>query len=52
MPAVIVIIGLLLWRFADAAAAPPERSDDMELVARVLLVLIGAAPLLVVVWFL
>src|SRR3954453_4608126 len=52
MLAVTAVVGLLLWQLADPTAAGEQRPHEMELVARVLLILIGAAPLLIVAWFL
>src|SRR6188474_939606 len=52
MVAVIALTGLALWHFSDRTVIDEPRSHDMELVAQVLLLLIGAAPLLVVIWFL
>jgi hypothetical protein len=52
MLALIAFVGFLLWHFWDRPAIPKEHSNNMELVARVLLVLMGAAPLLIVIWFL
>jgi hypothetical protein len=52
MVAVIALTGFAVWYFSDGPIVIEQRSHDMELVARVLLILIGAAPLLIVIWFL
>src|SRR5690349_18163033 len=52
MLALIGVVGFIAWQFSDPPVGGEARSHDMELVARLLLVSIGAAPLLVVAWFL
>jgi hypothetical protein len=50
--AFILVLVFAAWHFSERSTGAPGRSHEMELVARILLVLLGATPLLAVIWFL